>query len=250
MRTIGLIGGMSWESTTEYYRIINQSVRRRLGPLRSASLIVFSVDFGPIERAQHNNQWDDAAGILEDAARRLHAAGADCIVLCTNTMHRVADRIQAAVPIPFIHIADPAGRAVIQSGFGTVGLLGTGFTMTQPFLRERLVEQHGLTVLVPSADEQDNVHRIIYDELCVGVIRKSSRDAYRQVITRLIRRGAKAIILGCTEISLLLKPSDVAIPLVDTTALHAEAAVEFALSSEPGVPDRPEDGESAPQMVA
>jgi aspartate racemase len=201
-------------------------------------LVLFSVDFGPIERAQHNNQWDDAAGILEEAARRLHAAGADCIVLCTNTMHRVADRIQAAVPIPFIHIADPAGRAAIQSGFGTVGLLGTGFTMTQPFLRERLVEQHGLTVLVPSADEQDNVHRIIYDELCVGVIRKSSRDAYRQVITGLIRRGANAIILGCTEISLLLKPSDVAIPLLDTTALHAEAAVEFALSSEPGVDDR------------
>jgi len=230
MRTIGLIGGMSWESTAEYYRIINQSVRRRLGSLRSATLILFSVDFGPIERAQHNNQWDTAAGILEDAARRLYAAGAECILLCTNTMHRVADRVQAAVPIPFIHIADPVGRLAVQSGFGTVGLLGTGFTMSQPFLRERLVEQYGLTVLVPPADEQDRVHRIIYDELCAGVILESSRDAYRQVITGLISRGAQAIVLGCTEISLLLKPSDAAIPLVDTTALHAEAAVEFALT--------------------
>jgi amino-acid racemase len=232
MRTIGLIGGMSWESTTEYYRIINQSIRRRLGSLRSASLILVSVDFGPIERAQHNNQWDDAAAILEGAARKLHAAGAECVVLCTNTMHRVADRIQAAVPIPFIHIADPAGRAAIQSGFGTVGLLGTRFTMAQPFLRERLVEQHGLTVLVPPEDEQDDVHRIIYEELCLGVIRESSRDVYRHVITGLITRGVKAIILGCTEISLLVKPSDVAIPLLDTTALHAEAAVDFALSRE------------------
>jgi aspartate racemase len=227
MRTIGLIGGMSWESTAEYYRIINQAVRRRLGPLRSAQLILFSVDFGPIEQAQHNDRWDDAAAILEDAARRLCSGGAECIVLCTNTMHRVADRIQAAVPIPFIHIADPAGGAAVR--FGTVGLLGTGFTMTEPFLRHRLVEKYGLTVLVPSPAEQDNIHRIIYDELCAGVIRNSSRYAYRQVITGLMRRGANAIILGCTEISLLLKPSDVAIPLLDTTALHAEAAVEFAL---------------------
>lgn len=237
MRTIGLIGGMSWESTAEYYRIINQSVRRRLGALRSAPLVLFSVDFGPIERAQHNNQWDEAAAVLEDAARRLHVAGAECIALCTNTMHRVADRIQAAVPIPLIHIADPAGCAAVQSGFGTVGLLGTGFTMAQPFLQERLVELHGLTVLVPSPAEQDTVHRIIYDELCVGVIRKPSRDVYRQVIADLTGRGAKAIILACTEISLLLKPSDVAIPLVDTTALHAEAAVEFALSSALSVGD-------------
>jgi aspartate racemase len=196
-------------------------------------MILYSVDFGPIEQAQHNHRWDEAAGILEDAARRLHAGGAECIVLCTNTMHRVADRIQAAVPIPFIHIADPAGRAAVQSGFRTVGLLGTAFTMTQPFLRERFVERHGLNVLVPSPAEQDELHQIIYDELCVGVIRKSSRDVYRQVIANLIKRGANAIILGCTEISLLVKPSDVAIPLVDTTTLHAEAAVEFALGSEP-----------------
>jgi aspartate racemase len=235
MRTIGLIGGMSWESTTEYYRIINQSVRRRLGALRSASLLLFSLDFGPIEQAQHNDRWDDAAAILTDAARRLHAGGAECIVLCTNTMHRVADRIEAAVPIPFIHIADPAGREAVRSGFGTIGLLGTRFTMSQPFRRERLLDRHGLTVLVPPPDEQDEVHKVIYDELCIGIIRSSSREMYRQVTTRLIERGAKAIILGCTEISLLLKPSDVAIPLIDTTALHAEAAVEFALSSLQGI---------------
>jgi aspartate racemase len=222
---------MSWESTAEYYRIINQSVRRRHGPLRSAPLILFSVDFGPIEQAQHHNRWDDAATILQDAARRVYRGGAECIVLCTNTMHRVADRIQEAVPIPFLHIADPAGRAAAQSGFGTVGLLGTRFTMAEPFLRERLVEGHGLTVLVPSPAEQERLHRIIYDELCVGTIRESSRDVYREVIAGLSKRGAEAIILGCTEISLLVKPSDVAIPLLDTTSLHAEAAVEFALRS-------------------
>lgn len=229
MHTIGLIGGMSWESTAEYYRIINQSVRRRLGPLRSAPLVIYSVDFGPIQAAQHDDRWEDAAVILEDAAQRVYRAGAECILLCTNTMHRVASRIQDAVPLPFIHIADPAGRAAVQAGFGTVGLLGTQFTMTQPFLRERLVKEHGLTALVPPPPEQAIVHEIIYDELCGGIIKQSSRDTYRAVIGGMCDRGAKAVILGCTEISLLLKPSDVKIPLVDTTALHAEAAVAFAL---------------------
>ncbi|MFJ2990074.1 aspartate/glutamate racemase family protein [Collimonas sp. NPDC087041] len=229
MRTIGLIGGMSWESSLEYYRIINQLVRERLGPLRSAQLLMYSVDFGPIERAQHEGRWDDAALLLEDAARRLHAGGAECIVLCTNTMHLMADRIQAAVPIPFLHIADPAGRAATQSGARTVGLLGTGFTMTQPFLRERLTERHGLTVLVPSPEEREAVHKIIYDELCVGVVRDASRKVYQQVIAALAERGAEAVILGCTEISLLVKPEDSKLPLIDTTALHAQAAVDFAL---------------------
>jgi len=229
MRTIGLIGGMSWESSLEYYRIINQLVRERLGPLRSAQLLMYSVDFGPIERAQHEGRWDDAALLLEDAARRLHAGGAECIVLCTNTMHLMADSIQAAVPIPFLHIADPAGRAATQSGARTVGLLGTGFTMTQPFLRERLTERHGLTVLVPSPEEREAVHKIIYDELCVGVVRDASRKVYQQVIAALAERGAEAVILGCTEISLLVKPEDSKLPLIDTTALHAQAAVDFAL---------------------
>jgi aspartate racemase len=236
LHTIGLIGGMSWESTAEYYRIINQSVRRRLGPLRSAPLIIYSVDFGPIQEAQHHDRWGDAAAILEDAAQRVYRGGAECIVLCTNTMHRDADRIQDAVPLPFIHIADPAGRAAVQSGFQTVGLLGTQFTMTQPFLRERLVKGHGLTVLVPPPAEQERVHEIIYDELCGGIIKQSSRDTYREVIRGMCERGAKAVILGCTEISLLLKPSDVEIPLVDTTALHAEAAVAFALGCDSSPP--------------
>jgi aspartate racemase len=210
--------------------MINQSVRGRLGPLRSAPLILYSVDFGPIQEAQHQDRWEDAATILEDAAQRVYRGGAECVVLCTNTMHRVADRIRDVVPIPFIHIADPVGRAAVQFGFGTVGLLGTRFTMSQPFLRERLVKEHGLHVLLPSPVEQERVHDIIYEELCEGIIKESSRDFYREVVRGMGERGAQAVILGCTEISLLLKPSDVVIPLLDTTSLHAEAAVEFALS--------------------
>ena len=228
MRTIGLIGGMSWESSAEYYRIINQRVRDQLGPLRSAQLLMYSVDFGPVEQAQHAGRWDDAALILEDAARRLQAAGAECVVLCTNTMHRVAPRIEAAVSIPFLHIADAAGAAAVAAGTLTVGLLGTAFTMEQDFLTSRLAAQ-GLTVLVPEADERQAVHRIIYDELCVGVISDESRRTYQRVIEALAARGAQAIILGCTEISLLVKPEHSDLPLLDTTALHAQAAVVFAL---------------------
>ena len=228
MRTIGLIGGMSWESSAEYYRIINQSVRDRRGPLRSAQLLMHSVDFGPVEQAQHAGRWDDAALILEDAARRLQAGGAECVVLCTNTMHRVAPRIQAAVSIPFLHIADAAGAAAVQAGTLTVGLLGTAFTMEQDFLKFRLAA-HGLTVLVPEADERKDVHRIIYEELCVGVISDASRQVYQRVIESLAARGAQAIILGCTEIGLLIKPEHSDLPLLDTTLLHAQAAVAFAL---------------------
>lgn len=228
MRTIGLIGGMSWESSAEYYRLINQQVRDQLGPLRSAQLLMYSVDFGPVEQAQHAGRWDDAALILEDAARRLQAAGAECVVLCTNTMHRVAPRIEAAVSIPFLHIADAAGAAAVAAGTLTVGLLGTAFTMEQDFLTSRLAAQ-GLTVLVPEADERQAVHRIIYDELCVGVISDESRRTYQRVIEALAARGAQAIILGCTEISLLVKPEHSDLPLLDTTALHAQAAVVFAL---------------------
>ncbi|KAF1007349.1 MAG: putative racemase YgeA [Pseudomonas fluorescens] len=228
MRTIGLIGGMSWESSAEYYRLINQQVRDRLGPLRSAQLLMYSVDFGPVEQAQHAGRWDDTALILEDAARRLHAGGADCIVLCTNTMHRVAARIEAAVPVPFLHIADAAGEAAVEAGTLTVGLLGTAFTMEQDFLKDRL-KARGLDVLVPDADERQAVHRIIYDELCVGVISDASRKVYLQVIESLAARGAQAIILGCTEIGLLIKPEHTHLPLLDTTELHARAAVAFAL---------------------
>jgi len=228
MRTIGLIGGMSWESSAEYYRIINQRVRDQLGPLRSAQLLMYSVDFGPMEQAQHAGRWDDAALILEDAALRLQAGGAECVVLCTNTMHLVAPRIEAAVSIPFLHIADAAGAAAVAAGTLTVGLLGTAFTMERDFLKTRLAAQ-GLTVLVPDADERQAVHRIIYDELCVGVISDASRAVYLRVIQGLAARGAQAIILGCTEISLLVKPEHSTLPLLDTTELHAQAAVAFAL---------------------
>jgi aspartate racemase len=228
MRTIGLIGGMSWESSAEYYRLINQQVRDRLGPLRSAPLLMYSVDFGPVEQAQHAGRWDDAAAILVDAAQRLQAGGAECVVLCTNTMHKVAGQIQAAISIPFLHIADPTGQAAVEAGTLKVGLLGTAFTMEQDFLKDRLSAM-GLTVLVPDAEERNAVHRIIYDELCVGVISEASRKVYQQVIESLTRRGAQAIILGCTEIGLLIKPEHSALPLLDTTALHAQAAVAFAL---------------------
>lgn len=229
MRTIGLIGGMSWESSAEYYPIINQRVRDQLGALRSAQLLMYSVDFGPVEQAQHAGRWDDTALILEDAARRLQAGGADCVVLCTNTMHLVAPRIEAAVSIPFLHIADAAGAAAVEAGTLTVGLLGTAFTMEQDFLKARLAAQ-GLTVLVPDAREREAVHGIIYEELCVGVISEASRQVYQRVIESLAAQGAQAIILGCTEIGLLIKPQHSHLPLLDTTELHAQAAVAFALA--------------------
>ena len=231
MRTIGLIGGMSWESSAEYYRIINQQVRDRLGPLRSAQMLLYSVDFGPVEQAQHAGRWDDAALILQDAARRLQAGGADCIVLCTNTMHLVAPQIEAAVSVPFLHIADAAGAAAVKAQTLTVGLLGTAFTMEQDFLKARLAAQ-GLNVLVPDAQERRAVHRIIYEELCVGVISEASRQVYQQAIANLAARGAQAIILGCTEIGLLIKPEHSDLPLLDTTELHAQAAVAFALEDQ------------------
>lgn len=228
MRTIGLIGGMSWESSAEYYRLINQQVRDQLGPLRSARLLMYSVDFGPVEQAQHAGRWDEAARILIDAAQRLQDGGAECLVLCTNTMHKVAEQIQAATAVPFLHIADPTAQAALAAGTLNIGLLGTAFTMEQEFLKSRLSQQ-GLNVLVPDAQERQAVHRIIYEELCVGVISDASRRVYQQVIESLRARGAQAIILGCTEIGLLLKPEHSPLPLLDTTELHARAAVDFAL---------------------
>ncbi|RBJ85536.1 aspartate/glutamate racemase family protein [Pseudomonas sp. MWU12-2534b] len=228
MRTIGLIGGMSWESSAEYYRLINQQVRDQLGPLRSARLLMYSVDFGPVEQAQHAGRWDEAARILIDAAQRLQDGGAECLVLCTNTMHKVAEQIQAATAVPFLHIADPTAQAALAAGTLNVGLLGTAFTMEQEFLKSRLSQQ-GLNVLVPDAQERQAVHRIIYEELCVGIISDASRRVYQQVIESLRARGAQAIILGCTEIGLLLKPEHSPLPLLDTTELHAREAVDFAL---------------------
>jgi aspartate racemase len=231
MRTLGLIGGMSWESSAHYYRLINEGVRDRLGPLRSARLLLYSVDFGEVEALQHAGRWDEAGDLLADAARRVAAGGAECIVLCTNTMHRLAGRIEAAVTVPLLHIADPTGAAARAAGAGTVGLLGTGFTMEQPFYRERLEARFGLRVLVPEAPERAQVHRIIYEELCAGRVLDPSREVYRVAMRGLAARGAQAIVLGCTEIMMLVGASDSPVPVLDTTALHARAAVDFALTT-------------------
>lgn len=229
-KVIGLIGGMSWESSSEYYRIINQTVRERLGGLRSARCLMWSFDFGEIEALQHAGRWDDATALMIDAAQRLERGGADFFLICTNTMHRMADQVQAAVGIPLLHIADPTAERIKARGFKRVGLLGTAFTMEQDFYKGRFTDRHGLDVLVPEAEDRATVHRIIYDELVQGRVESASRDAYRKVIARLIERGAEAVILGCTEIMLLVKPEDSRVPLFDTTGIHAEAAVERALS--------------------
>jgi aspartate racemase len=228
MKTIGLIGGMSWESTVPYYAAINEAVRDRLGGLHSAKILLYSVEFAEIERMQHEGRWDDAGALLADVARRLEGAGADFLVLCTNTMHLVTPMIEAAVGIPLLHIADPTATAVLSSGIRTVGLLATRFTMEKEFYRSRL-ERAGLRVLTPEERDRVVVHRVIYDELCVGRIEDASREAYREVIARLIAAGAEGIILGCTEIGLLVHAEDAPVPLFDTTALHARAAADLAL---------------------
>jgi aspartate racemase len=229
MKRIGLLGGMSWESSAEYYRFLNEATRERLGGLHSADCVMRSVDFAPVEELQREGRWDEAGDLLAVEARALVAAGAELIVLCTNTMHKVADTIVAAVDVPFVHIADTTAEAVRAARLQTVGLLATAYTMEQDFYVGRLRERHALDVLVPDADDRALVHRVIYDELCLGVIRDESRDAYRSVIERLVERGAEAILLGCTEIDLLVGPGDARVPMFDTTRLHAERAVELAL---------------------
>ncbi|MBZ6078620.1 aspartate/glutamate racemase family protein [Microvirga puerhi] len=227
--TVGLIGGMSWESSAEYYRIINREMQRRLGGVHSARSLMWSVDFGEIERLQHSGDWDSLAEAMQDAAIRLERGGADFIVLCTNTMHRLAEAITTSVSIPLLHIADPTARQIKSTGFERVGLLGTAFTMEQDFYKGRLQKQHGLTVIVPEDKDRRVVHDIIYKELVVGQIRPESRNAYRQIMRRLVERGAQAIILGCTEIMLLVSDEDSEVPLFDTTTIHAHAAVDYAL---------------------
>ncbi len=229
MKTIGLLGGMSWESTVSYYRIVNQRVKERLGGLHSAKVVLYSVDFDEIERMQRAGDWEAAGHLLAAAGRSLQAAGADFIVLCTNTMHRVAPAIESAVTIPLLHIADPTAEAVKRAGLDTVGLLGTNFTMEQPFYKDRLRDAHGLTVRVPRASSRAEVHRVIYEELCLGTIRPESREHYRRVIAELVFAGVQAVILGCTEISMLVSQEDSPVPLFDTTALHARSAADFAL---------------------
>ncbi|WP_279357538.1 aspartate/glutamate racemase family protein [Methylobacterium indicum] len=229
-KVIGLIGGMSWESSAEYYRIVNETVRARLGSLRSARCLMWSFDFGEIEALQHAGRWDEATAALIDAARRLERGGADVVLICTNTMHRMADEVQAAIGLPLLHIADPTAARIRAAGLSRVGLLGTAFTMEQDFYKGRLATRHGLDVLVPEAEDRAEVHRVIYEELVQGRALPASRAAYRAVIARLVERGAQAIILGCTEIMLLVRPEDSPVPLFDTTALHAEAAVDWALA--------------------
>lgn len=230
MKTLGLLGGMSWESTVPYYRIINQTVSRELGGFHSAKILLFSVDFHEIEILQRARDWERAGEVLADAARTLETAGADLLVLCTNTMHLVAPVIQRAVRIPLLHIADATADAIQQAGLRTVGLLATRFTMEEPFYRERL-EARGLTVLVPEADDRETVHRVIYDELCRGEIHDGSRLAYERIMRRLVERGAEGIILGCTEIGLLVGPENASVPLFDTTEIHARAAAMRAVTA-------------------
>ena len=229
MKTIGLIGGMSWESTVPYYRIINETVRTLRGGLHSARIVLVSVDFDEVERLQRAGDWEAAGVLLADCARRLERAGADFIVLCTNTMHKVAPAIEAAVSIPLFHIADPTAEAIRAAGLRTVGLLGTRFTMEQDFYRARLEREHGLRVVVPNEEDRALVHRVIYEELCQGRVLDASREAYRAVIRRLVDDGAEAVILGCTEIALLVGAADSPVPVFDTTQLHATKAAEYAL---------------------
>ncbi len=229
MKTLGLIGGMSWESTVPYYQIINEAVKDRLGGLHSARLILYSVEFAEIEEMQSAGQWDTAAEVLGDAARKLESCGADYIVICTNTMHKVAPQIQRMISVPVIHIADATAEVLKQDGIRRIALLGTKYTMTQDFYKQRLIDQ-GFEVLIPAEEDIEPVNRIIFDELCVGEIKDESRKEYQRIIQDLKDRGAEGVILGCTEIGMLIKPEDSVLPVYDTTLIHAQAAAEAALA--------------------
>lgn len=229
MKTIGLLGGMSWESTVDYYRVINQGVKAAFGGLHSAQIALYSVDFAPIEACQHAGDWAGTATILSAAARKVEAAGADFLVICTNTMHKVAPEIAAAITIPILHIADATAESLVADGVKTVGLLGTAFTMEQDFYKGRLQEQYGLDVLVPNETDRAIVHRVIYNELCLGTVDAASKAEYLRIIDTLAAQGADAVILGCTEIGMLVQQPDTTVPLYDTTAIHAAKAVELAL---------------------
>lgn len=235
MRTIGLIGGMSWESTQIYYRLINETVREKLGGLHSARLLLNSVDFADIEPLQRNGRWQEAGQLLAAAGESLVAGGADFLVLCTNTMHKVAPAIEAAVPVPLLHIADTTAAAIQQAGVRRVGLLGTAFTMEQDFYRKRLLERHGIAVDIPGEIDRALVHRVIFEELCRGTVTEESRREFCDIVARLRNAGAEGIVLGCTEIGLLLRAEDVSIPLFDTAEIHARAAVSLALRDAPAM---------------
>jgi aspartate racemase len=230
VKRIGLLGGMSWESSAEYYRLVNEEVRARCGGLHSADCVLRSVDFAEIEQLQRGARWEEAGARMADEARAIVAAGAQLLVLCTNTMHKVADSITAAVDVPFVHIADSTAEAVHAARLTTVGLLATAYTMEEDFYVDRLRDVHRLNVLVPRAGDRRIVHDVIYDELCVGVVRDESREQYRRIMRDLVARGAQAILFGCTEIDLLIDAADAPVPAFDTTRLHAQRAVELALA--------------------
>jgi aspartate racemase len=229
LKTIGLIGGMSWESSIEYYRLINEAVRDRLGSLHSAKSIMYSVDFAEVEVLQSQGRWPEATRLMIDAAQRVERGGADFVVICTNTMHKMADEMQGHLQIPILHIADATAHKVKAQGMGKIGLLGTRFTMEEDFYKGRLEHKHQLQVLVPEADDRAIVHRVIYEELVVGMIKPESKAQYQRIIRRLVERGAQGIVLGCTEIGLLVKDTDSQVSLYDTTQIHSLAAVEYAL---------------------
>ena len=231
MKTIGLLGGMSWESSLEYYRSINRLVKKRLGGLHSAKCLMYSVDFHEIERLQRQGLWDEAGRLLGGAARNLQKGGADFLLICTNTMHKVAPVVQRQVRIPLLHIADPTAKSVLSQGIRKIGLLGTRFTMQEDFYKGKLVREHGLEVLTPMDEDMDMIHQVIFEELCLGLTEDASRKKFIAVIDRLQSAGAQGVILGCTEISLLVKDKDSSIPLFDTTLIHAEAAVDYALGA-------------------
>jgi len=230
MRLIGMIGGMSWESSAEYYRILNQGVRDRLGPTASARCVLWSFDFAEIETLQRQGDWAGLTARMVDAARRLEACGADLLLICTNTMHRMAPAVETAVGIPLLHIADPTAERIKQAGVKKVGLLGTAFTMEHDFYKGRLIRDRGLDVVVPGDEDRATVHRIIYEELVAGQVTAASKEAFRAIIARLVGQGAEGIILGCTEIMLLVRPEDSAVPIFDTTEIHAQAAIELAMA--------------------
>lgn len=230
MKTLGLIGGMSWESTIPYYSTINEYVKNQLGGLHSAKIILHSVDFHDIEQLQSQGDWQQAARVLSDIAMGLEKAGAEAIVICTNTMHKVADAVENASQLPLLHIADATGESIAKQGMKKVGLLGTRYTMEQDFYRQRIRDRYGIDVIIPDSAGRETVNRVIYEELCQGKIDAGSRQAYREIITQLERQGAEGIILGCTEIPLLLSANDANVPLFDTTTLHAIAAAKYALS--------------------
>ena len=228
MKTIGLLGGMSWESTLGYYKAINEGIKNTLGGLHSAKIVMYSVDFEPIEKLQHAGDWDGTAKILTEAAQNIQTAGADVLLICTNTMHKVAPEIAAAIQIPLLHIADATAEILVNEGIKTVGLLGTAFTMEQEFYKGRLTNKHGFKVLVPNDQDRAIVHKVIYEELCLGKVKSTSKAEYLRIIDALASQGAEAVILGCTEIGMLVKQTDTNVRLLDTTAIHAQKAVEYA----------------------